>query len=204
MINSSLIWQDLSTNWITNYICSVLEQSLTSSTKLEKTLDSLSSEIMPVTFSSPRKQVNSFCVVLDMYFALKLHHLPRLENFQRGVSRKVYPPPHCLKFFWNSLVDRRVSSKKSSFSSSMKIGAIPKKNPKQVGGLRTWNFLGVYWKNIIWQFQRSIKKEPVFPGVIKKGLVFFSPGSSMGCKTIFAGMRGEASVYLEFLMKWQT
>ena len=69
-INSSLIWQDLSTYRITNDICSVLEQSLTSSAKIEKTLDSFTSEIMPVTISSPHKQIYSFCIDLDMYFAL--------------------------------------------------------------------------------------------------------------------------------------
>ena len=51
-------------------ICSVLEQSLTSSAKIEKTLDSLTSGIMPVTISSAYKQINSFCIVFDIYFAL--------------------------------------------------------------------------------------------------------------------------------------
>ena len=39
----------------------------------------------------------------------------------------------------------------------MAIGTIPEQYSKQGRELRTWNFLGVYWKNIMWKFQRSIK-----------------------------------------------
>ena len=78
------------------------------------------------------------------------------------------------------------------------------KNSKQEGGLRTWNFLGLYWKNIMWKFQGSIKKELEFPGVIKAVLVF-GPGSCKGCNTILWNFsRGETSFCLEFpRMKWQ-
>ena len=53
------------------------------------------------------------------------------------------------------------------------------------------------------EFQESIpthppKKELGLPLVLKKVLVF-GPGSSMGCNTIFPGLRGEASFCLEFL-----
>ena len=47
-----------------------MEQSLSSSAKVEKTLDSFTSEITPVTISSPHKQINPFCIALHMYFAL--------------------------------------------------------------------------------------------------------------------------------------
>ena len=76
-------------------------------------------------------------------------------------------------FFWNSSMGRWVSSKKSNYYfSSMAIGAISEKNSKQGGGWKTWHFWGVYWKNIMWKFLRSIKKELVLPGEIKKVSVF--------------------------------
>ena len=52
-------------------IWSVLEQSLTSSAKIEKTLDSLYSETMPVTIPSAHKQINLFFIDFNIYFALK-------------------------------------------------------------------------------------------------------------------------------------
>ena len=44
----------------------------------------------------------------------------------------------------------------------------------------------------------QLKKELVLPGVMKK-VVVFSPSSSLGCSTIFPGLRDEASFCLEFL-----
>ena len=52
-------------------IWSVLEQSLTSSAKIEKTLDSLYSETMPVTIPSAHKQISLFFIDFNIYFALK-------------------------------------------------------------------------------------------------------------------------------------
>ena len=78
-----------------------------------------------------------------------------------GVSENyTYPPTPQLFFFffWNSPMDRWISSKKSNYYSSMATGTTSEKISNWGGGLRTWNFLGVYWKIILRKFQRSIKK----------------------------------------------
>ena len=79
------------------------------------------------------------------------------------IFRKVYLPPHPstgLKFLWNSpIMDRWVSSKTSNYyNRGMAIGTTSEKIPNKGGGLKTWNFLGVYWKIILRKFQKSIKK----------------------------------------------
>ena len=58
----------------------------------------------------------------------------QVSKFQREYFRH----PICLDFFWNSPMDRWVSSKKSNhYFSSTTIGTIPEKNSKQRwGGLR--------------------------------------------------------------------
>ena len=45
--------------------------SLSSSAKIEKTLNSLYSETMPVTIPSARKQINLFVIDFNIYFALQ-------------------------------------------------------------------------------------------------------------------------------------
>ena len=77
----------------------------------------------------------------------------------RGFQKSISTTPPVWIFFWNSTMNRWVSSKKSNnYFSSTAIETISEKNSKQGGGLRTWNFLRVYWKDIMWKFQRSIKK----------------------------------------------
>ena len=50
----------------------------------------------------------------------------------------------------------------------------------------------------MWKFQGSIK---ITIGISRgdQESLAFGHGSSMGCNTIFPGLRGEASFYLEFL-----
>ena len=73
------------------------------------------------------------------------------------IFRKVYLPPHPstgLKFLWNSpIMDRWVSSKTSNYyNRGMAIGTTSEKIPNRGAGLKTWNFLGVYWKIILRKF----------------------------------------------------
>ena len=56
----------------------------------------------------------------------------------------------------------------------------------------------------MWKFQGSIKIRIEISRGDQESLAF-GPGSSLGCKTIFPGLKGEASFYLEFLrIEWQT
>ena len=80
----------------------------------------------------------------------------------------------------------------------MGIGTIPEKIPN-IGEGSGLEILGGYIEKAYCNNSRGqLKKEVAFPGVIKKVLVF-GPGSSVGCNTIFPGLRGEASFCLEFL-----
>ena len=81
-------------------------QYLTSSAKIEKTLDSVTSEIMSVTISSPRKQINSFysfghvlCITkiymlgafkICLLCFFKFHHL-MLQLEKRIINSKKFP-----------------------------------------------------------------------------------------------------------------
>ena len=56
-----------SQNW---HLISFGTSSLSSSAKIENTLDSLYSETMPVTISSAHKQINLFFIVFNIHFAL--------------------------------------------------------------------------------------------------------------------------------------
>ena len=125
--------------------------------------------------------------------------MTNLKIPEEGFRKRISSTPPVWMFFWNSWMGRWVSSKKSNYYfSSMAIGAISEKNSKQGGGWKTWHFWGVYWKNIMWKFLRSIKKELVLPGEIKKVSVFglflaiqVPRGVAQFCG-IFLGLRGEA------------
>ena len=75
----------------------MLEQSLTSSAIIEETLDSLTYEIMPVTISSPHKQINSFYIALDICFALlgafkrSLFKIPSPAATRKRINSKKFP-----------------------------------------------------------------------------------------------------------------
>ena len=101
--------------------------------------------------------------------------------FQKSIPTHPRPPhspspPTGLEFFWNSpITDRWVSSKKSNYyNRDMAIETTSEKIPNRGGGLKTWNFLWVYWKIILQKFQRSIKKRIVITRGNEESLGFWS------------------------------
>ena len=104
-----------------------------------------------LTLEFPRGGTQLFCRISDfqgqkvVFFRIsegKVTNLKIPGGFQKSISTT----PTCLHFFWNSPMNRWVSSKKSNYYfSSMATGSIPEKNPNR-GRVNDLKFLGGIFK----------------------------------------------------------